>query len=201
MVTRWALLATVYYGYDDTAELAIYTTDGRLYRYYGYGDDGYKTAVFDVWNLWAKDGSYRLLYFEDDIYAGGRPCILDLQANTTDCLVEVETWRNNGIGSPGNFRWLPNSSGVSFSYSNRAIPAVGLCIMTLQDRAITCPIDETVLFSANDEATALTYLNYYEWSPDGRYIRLDLNVTPPDPYVRGSAYIATVARNGSQFRL
>jgi hypothetical protein len=173
--------------------LAIYTPDGRIYRTY-----------FDVWNWdWAADGSYQILTVEGDNFGNDMPCVLDLQTNTTDCLVEVSVWRENGIENTGYYEWLPDGSGISFLYWDRSNRQAGLCIFELTSRIITCPINETHIFSAaiGPEVGGFPYLIEHKWSPDGRYIALAIDPFGPESDDRTLTQVATIARDGSQFHL
>lgn len=172
--------------------LAIYTADGRLYRYY---------AGVDSW-AWAADGSYRLLTVIGSVFNNGEPCVLDIQVDTTDCLSEVTTWREND-GTTGYYEWLPDGSGISFLYWNRGGRTTGLCIMDLASREITCPINETILAPANlgADVGGVTYLVDYQWSADGRYLVLDIDPSPPEGDDRTLTQVATIARDGSQFHV
>ena len=172
--------------------LAIYTADGRLYRYY---------ADTRSW-LWAADSSYRLLTAVGDYFENGEPCILDIQINTVDCLGEVTTWRNND-GITGYYEWLPDGDAISFLYWNRGGRTTGLCLMDLASREITCPINETLLTLANlgADVGGVTYLVDYQWSPDGRYLVLDIDPSSPEGDDRTLTQVATMARDGSQLHL
>jgi hypothetical protein len=191
------LLAVQRYDRDDVNRgpamtgLAIYTADGRLYRYY---------ADVRSW-AWAADGSYQLLNSVGDYFENGEPCILDIQANTMDCLSEVTVWRENGIEKTGYYQWLPDGSGISFLYWNHAPRAAGLCIMNMISRDITCPVNETLLTPAYLGAGAMTYIVDYQWSPDGRYLVLDIDPCGPECDDRTATQVTTIARDGSQFHV
>jgi len=193
-----ALLAVQRYDWDEVNSgpamtgLAVYMADGRLYRYY---------ADTRSW-LWAADSSYRLLTAVGDYFENGEPCILDIQINTVDCLGEVTTWHNND-GTIGYYEWLPDGSGISFLYWNRGGRTSGLCIMDLASREIACPINETILAPSNlgADVGGVTYLVDYQWSPDGRYLVLDIDPSSPEGDDRTLTQVATIARDGSQFHL
>lgn len=173
---------------------AIFTTDGRIYRTY-----------YDTRNwAWAPDGSYRLLTNEGDFWDNGEPCILDIETNVKDCLSEVTGWRENGIEKTGYYQWLPDGSGISFLYWDRTDERqAGLCIIDISSRDITCPVNETHIFSAaiGPEVGGFTYLVDYKWSPDGRYIALEIDPCGPECDDRTLTQVATIARDGSQFYL
>ena len=192
------LLAARYHDFDEVNPaigLAIYTTDGRLYRAYP-----------DVWNwAWAADGSHRILSIEGIYGNNGDPCILDLETNITECLSELTNWREeNGIEKTGYYEWLPDGSGISFLYWNRAGEReTGLCIIDISSREITCPINETHIFSAaiGPEVGGFPYLIGHQWSPDGHYIALAIDPFGPESDDRTLTQIATIARDGTQFHV
>lgn len=171
--------------------LAIYTADGRLYRYY---------ADIDSWS-WAADGSYRLLATVGYYFDTEERCILDIQVNTMDCLSEITTWRENGIARISGHQWLPNGNEISFIYWDRDLRVSGLCFIDLISREITCPINETLLTDANLGAGAMTWLVNHSWSSDGQYIAIDIDPCGPECDDGTLTQVATIARDGSQFHL
>jgi hypothetical protein len=195
-----ALLSVLRYDFDEErvtpplTGLAIYTADGRLYRYY--------TNV-RIWS-WAADGSYRLLTYVGDYFENGEPCILDIQVNTTECLGEVAAWRTaNGIEKTGYYEWLPDGSSLSFIYWDHASGRTGLCVTGLANRQIDCPVNEGVFAPAviGAEVGGRAWLVGYEWSPDGRYLWLQVDPFGPESDDRTLTQLATVASDGTNFRV
>lgn len=189
-----------------STDLAIYTVDGQLYRFY----DGLYN-----WG-WAPDGSSRLITTVEAYYINGEPCILDVQTSTTECLPEVVTWHesglvnanaananaaNIGVTNIDKYQWLPDSSGLSFIYWNEQARMGGHCILDLSTHDISCPVNETILAQANDRPITYSYVLQYEWSPDGRYIVLEINPYQPRMPNLILTKIATIARDGSDFRV
>lgn len=183
-------------GIDGISEsaLTIYTADGRLYRYY---------ANVDGW-IWAADGSYRLLTYSGDPFENGTPCILDVQINTTTCLEEIVDWReSSGIENTGYYEWLPDGSGLSFIYWDRQPYHTGLCVIDITSRQINCPVNEGHLDPAviGAEVGGRAWLVGYQWSPDGRYLALEISPYGPESDDGGLDQLATIASDGTNFRL
>jgi hypothetical protein len=181
---------------ERTTGLAIHTADGQLYRSY---------TDTTNWS-WAPDGSYRILFYPGYYFHTSDPCILDVQANSTECMGEIAAWlQEHGIANASFFQWLPDGSGMSFIYWNYETGQTGLCIMGIASRQINCPVNEHALGSAaigvEEGGEGRVWLIRYQWSVDGRYISLVLNAFPPGAEDGNFLQLATIASDGGNFHL
>jgi hypothetical protein len=178
---------------DDPVEvgLVIYTADGDVFR--SYGD--FRRPQ------WAPDSSYRLLYNEVDDGGIYRPCILDVVANSTNCVEAFKGWREEQAVETGWHQWLPGGERISFAYWNREGTKTGLCIIELTSSEMNCPIDQTILSEDYLSWGEGVFIIGYEWSVDGDYLWLRLNPFAPGGDDGSYEHIATIASDGSQFRV
>lgn len=168
--------------------LVIYRPDGSIFRWYNdyYG------------NTWAPYGSYRFLYQEGENFDAYVPCIFDALTGVSDCLTEVATWREESRLETYSYQWLPSGQGISFIAWDEGS---SLCIIGIENRQITCPLNNQVMTPAKLTAESDTFIIDYQWSPDGRYLWLTVDSTSPRSDDRGSLRVATAAADGSQFQV
>jgi hypothetical protein len=102
---------------------------------------------------------------------GSHPCIITVIDGTIDCLPAFSEWRDGTDFRTGLFKWLPEGQHISWLYWRLQPAATGLCILNLNTGVVTCPI-QTELVEPKDASDFLSYITYYDWSPDGLFLSL-----------------------------
>lgn len=188
-------VAVRYYAFgerDEPPDVAtvIYNLDGQIYR---------QNSDLLAW-AWAPDNSYRLLYINGGGFGSYSPCIWEIQKNTSSCLSEVNSWTEENNVKAGSYEWSPDSQQIQFTYWGYTPRASGLCQIEIEDRVITCLIDESDLGEPDNYDPIHYIINYLGWSSNDQYLAFVTDYSSPGGDDASHFQIATVANDGSQFQ-
>lgn len=184
------LLAVWRYSFQERGTLplgglSVYTTDGRVYRWY---DDF-------LGGEWAGDNSFRMLVRVREGSQHWRRCIVDLQDNSMCCLDEIANWIASQQVDGGAMHWSPDGGQIGFSYwSYKPDTRSGLCTFSLETGVIECPIDNSII--GED-----IYIRDFQWSPDGKYLALFIDYSAPGSDDLSGAQLATLLADGTQYQI
>lgn len=121
------------------------------------------------------------------------PCILSFSENALICLEKIADWRDQNEVKTHQFMWSPDGTRVSFIYWNNETMNNGLCYLHLENDEIVCPITSEHL--QNEQFVIL-----HTWSPDGRYLVVDINPWGPESHDGGFTSLAIVSSDGRSFQ-
>lgn len=174
--------------YEDLAQpsehaLSVYSASGEpLQEYENY---------FSHLN-WSPTSPHQLLVsrLDGDLQT---PCILNFSEDAPICLERIINWRDQHEVKIHQFRWSPDGNRVSFIYWNNETMNNGLCYLDLGNDEIVCPITSEHL--QNEQFVIL-----HTWSPDGRYLVVDVNPWGPESHDGGFTSLAIVSSDGRSFQ-
>ncbi|MEW5988618.1 MAG: hypothetical protein AB1791_18480 [Chloroflexota bacterium] len=172
-------------GEPRVAALAIYDSDGGLFRQYNDLDG----------HSWAPDNSYQILYITGEEFPYYRPCLLDIKDNTTRCITDLVAWSESQAVHTSGYEWAPDGRHVSFVYWGRQDNNVaGLCTIAIEGGEVSCLVGKETIGEEN-------FVHGYWWSPDGRYLGFIVSPRNPGSDDGTLDQLATVAGDGSQYRV
>jgi hypothetical protein len=176
--------------YEDFAQppehaLLVHSTSGELLQKH--------ENYFSHLN-WSPTSPHQLLISRlDGDFQFQTPCILNFSENAPICLEKIADWRDQHEVKMHQFRWSPDGGVVSFIYWNNATMNNGLCYFKLENDEIFCPITSERL--RNKEFVIL-----HTWSPDGRYLIVDINPWGPESHDGTFTSLAIVSSDGHAFQ-
>lgn len=190
---------TANYGRRSISALVVYTADGNKL--------GEHLNVIGNRLEWSPTSPYRLLHPQTGM-RDNPPCVVDVLAGSYDCLDQIVSWREEQGVSTSNYHWSPDGNKIGFIAWSHGSDAGGFCYVDLPAGEIICPVtvkdlrmDEILgQFEPMCHSPALYIVDYY-WSPDLRYVALDVDLASPSSDFNGCDAVAVVDGGSGDFQL